>query len=1204
MAGKIMDLEKLNIEFNHRIWVKPLSKALLVEVGDIGRLTISSRTQRLQLLIKGQLASIECRHLGIEKDIVLQLSRRNSNLVQVMGESSSREGEQGIELGISFFNGEMIEFGELDISLDKVILGQATKLGFGENFSDIKDYLLNCCQLLQDDLDPEYFYLPVILGSAALDELNRVYELLQIEKQNKSSDVKASTADDGLLDSPRSLVHNMVLLGFGFQLAITEQKNIDFHFLAAKKLVQRINSAPSFAVRLIRTKLKFTDMDNVVLLQTLASQQMKKLAEKEQGYLSVWDKYGDYEGDILLSKARNIAVIECSPGNSMFDSKINGLEISVGRDLRKWLKEGDCLELVNIDNLPNYLADTELSWGDYSNEKLVEYQKKKGISPVLNSWVVATESSHDGNDVVAENAEQEKNKSINNAECMAFAPIEILKVNADTLVIDVQDNPEQAYYFAYSMLGDQVQIERRMSARANIQNGTSAMPNLGVLIEEDGVLLPRNKKKQINALTSFVKQKIFPKNPPTMIQEKAISIALNTPDIAIIQGPPGTGKTTVITAIIERLNQESAKDKQLTGSILVSGYQHDAVENLISRLSVNNLPAIKFGKRSGQAEASTATAAKIDHWREQTAQRSLDNNPDLKLSQSYLTLDRDYRRYLKTPSDGLALQMIKVVKEFISGKTDVPFLSQIDALHDELTQQNSKRVEMLPYIRALRVTVEGFKDDGPTRAAILKTKLQSFFEAGGKDQRDTLELLTQASIWKPSDPLNFLDSLKKVKLDLLTRYAPIVQLKTPKVRKDVTRCIKLCLEWIPLNDNRITEQNQVISEYLAHLEGSSKEVHDAIAEYNVVYGATTQQAEGTAIRQAKVNGQGLMRFDTIIVDEAARTSPRDLMIPMVQAENRIILVGDHRQLPHMVDEKVIEKMKAMDIIEEGEQSIEDEHIKHSMFQYLLSRLKQLEEQDKIPRTITLDAQYRSHPLLGEFASKQFYQPHGEAYLSPLLATDFDQQLQGIEGKAALWLDVPYSEQTKERRNQAKSRYRVREAEKIAEKLKIWIDSEQGKDLSFGVISFYKAQVQEVFKALAKYGITEQIETDKGKDWVISQDYAMLYDQQGKPKEERLRIGTVDSFQGMEFDVVFLSMVRTQSATEVQRKRIESPKDQQNVFGHLMSKNRLCVSMTRQKKALVMVGDAALVKTPLAKQAIPELQAYHELCCADELGGLL
>ena len=452
-----MDLKKLNIEFNHLVWVKPLSQVLPVEVGDIGRLTISSRTQRLQLVIKGRLASIECRHLGIEKDIVLQLSRRNSNLIQVMGESTSKEGEQDIELGISFFNGEVIDFGELDISLDGVILKQAAKLDFGESFSDVNDTLLSGCQLLQDDLDPDYFYLPAMLGNAAFDELNRVHELLKIEQQNQTDDIDESITYDERLSHQQSLVHNLVLLGSGFQLAITEQKNIDFNFLAAKKLVQRVNSAPGFAVKLIRAKLKFTDMDNVARLQTLASQQMKELSEKEQGYLNVWDKYGDLEGETLLKKAREVDIIECTPDNSLFDPKEKGLEVSVGRDLRKQLKAGDYLELINLDNLPNYLANPELSWGDYSTEKLTEYQKKKGISPVLTPWDTVDKSSND-DDIL--NKTQEKKKRINK-ERMGFEPIKVLKVTADTLIIDIQDIPERAYSFVYSMLGDQVQIERR-----------------------------------------------------------------------------------------------------------------------------------------------------------------------------------------------------------------------------------------------------------------------------------------------------------------------------------------------------------------------------------------------------------------------------------------------------------------------------------------------------------------------------------------------------------------------------------------------------------------------------------------------------------------------------------------------------------------------------------------------------------------------
>ncbi len=67
-------------------------------------------------------------------------------------------------------------------------------------------------------------------------------------------------------------------------------------------------------------------------------------------------------------------------------------------------------------------------------------------------------------------------------------------------------------------------------------------------------------QKRALKLTKRVRKKIF-KNDPTENQEKAIEIALNTPDIAIIQGPPGTGKTTVINAICERLFEEYHKDK-------------------------------------------------------------------------------------------------------------------------------------------------------------------------------------------------------------------------------------------------------------------------------------------------------------------------------------------------------------------------------------------------------------------------------------------------------------------------------------------------------------------------------------------------------------------------------------------------------------------------------------------------------------------
>lgn len=117
-------------------------------------------------------------------------------------------------------------------------------------------------------------------------------------------------------------------------------------------------------------------------------------------------------------------------------------------------------------------------------------------------------------------------------------------------------------------------------------------------------------------LSSFVKEKIF-KYDPTETQKKAIDIALNTPDIAIIQGPPGTGKTTVITAIIERLNELCDKREKVNGQVLITSFQHDAVRNVIERLRINSLPTIKFGKQDRAGEEDLTRERVIEEWCEE-----------------------------------------------------------------------------------------------------------------------------------------------------------------------------------------------------------------------------------------------------------------------------------------------------------------------------------------------------------------------------------------------------------------------------------------------------------------------------------------------------------------------------------------------------------------------------------------------------------
>ena len=54
----------------------------------------------------------------------------------------------------------------------------------------------------------------------------------------------------------------------------------------------------------------------------------------------------------------------------------------------------------------------------------------------------------------------------------------------------------------------------------------------------------------------------------------------------------------------------------------------------------------------------------------------------------------------------------------------------------------------------------------------------------------------------------------------------------------------------------------------------------------------------------------------------------------------------------------------------------------------------------------------------------------------------------------------------------------------------------------------------------------------------------------------------------------------------------------------MSNICLCVSVTRHKKAFVLVGDSQLIQAPIAEQSVPELKAFYELCKNHAQGVLL
>lgn len=958
-------------------------------------------------------------------------------------------------------------------------------------------------------------------------------------------------------DHPHTWESGFYLQAPGLKIMVVAQRTEEGQIWRVKRFLIDLGARHTRAVRLARGRLRFTDRSHAVIAQRSAALAMEKLVQDGSGYLRMWDRYGDEEGRQLLEHARYVGALRLKPGGEAVSGGMRFYFLASSG--KPGLVAGDLVHLV--DQLPAYLADLDMSWEQYRAD-------------------------------VASRLQQKRERRSPDAEQLTEqgATLKVLEVTEHGVTLQEAPTQQPGLWVVLSLGGDETQIDRRELAREKVLQGTGGMPYLGMIIEENGRPPRPEQPRKLAALTPFVRDKVFRK-PPTEVQEAAIRIALNTPDIVVIQGPPGTGKTTVITAIIERLNEEQDRNEAARGAILVSGFQHDAVENIVSRLSVNALPAMKFGRRAGQDNDASAenrriwSVSVIDHVRKKT--------PAVRQSEQLLALRQSGRNYLLEPSKSAAkalLRKIMALPAHLLGSEPVTQAQRLLASLDE-PEGSKESAELSAHLRVLyglRLSETGFRDDGPASVARV---LQAFED----DIDETyLALLDRAMCWREPDPLEFLPGLRSLKAQLLDSLvkAPVFQVEKP--RSDILELLAEVQRQVAAAERRFEDPTlSVLAGFVHELEWNPKAVDEALADYSYVYAATCQGAVGKDIVRVKKGGVGNELnnlYSTVIIDEAARCSPRDLLIPMVLAQRRIILVGDQRQLPHIIDEQLVRKLDQG--LAAGEPDSAGDY-RRSLFDYLLARLKKLQERDGFIRTITLDAQYRMHRLLGEFVSEHYYKPYGEAFGSPRPDEDFKHGLLAGSLRPAAplaWLQVPTSE-GREYPDDSKSLYRTSEANAIARQLKTWIDSFAGQGLSFGVISFYKAQVNELHTALAKQGLSQR---GPGGEWGIPDGYRYLHGDDPAKREERLRVGTVDAFQGMEFDVVFLSMVRTPSTRSI--KPDASPEERHAAsFGRLVLENLRCVALSRQKCLLVMVGDSELLEGPLAVAALPDLVALRGLC---------
>jgi superfamily I DNA and/or RNA helicase len=264
-------------------------------------------------------------------------------------------------------------------------------------------------------------------------------------------------------------------------------------------------------------------------------------------------------------------------------------------------------------------------------------------------------------------------------------------------------------------------------------------------------------------------------------------------------------------------------------------------------------------------------------------------------------------------------------------------------------------------------------------------------------------------------------------------------------------------------------------------------------------------------------------FDTVIIDEVSKAMPPELILPILKAE-KVILVGDHKQLPPIIKDVSLE-----DVAEESGVSVEMLDFERTIFEDLIERN---------PNSfVMLDTQYRMHPQI-QHAINQFYDG---GLVCGITNPDFEKA-HNLEDsiffkKHLIWL------RTGEKDLEEKvgtSFINSAEVERIGKSLEFLNrEYEKMKKVpTVGVITFYGRQLGELKRL------------EVGGFW-------------NKPPEKRnfpnldLRFGTVDRFQGQEKDIIIVSLVRN---------------NQQRNVGFAKKPHRINVAFSRAKNLLIIVGN--------------------------------
>ena len=276
-------------------------------------------------------------------------------------------------------------------------------------------------------------------------------------------------------------------------------------------------------------------------------------------------------------------------------------------------------------------------------------------------------------------------------------------------------------------------------------------------------------------------------------------------------------------------------------------------------------------------------------------------------------------------------------------------------------------------------------------------------------------------------------------------------------------------------------------------------------------------------------------FDLVVIDEAGKAMPGELLLPINRAK-KVVIIGDHKQLPPVVDPILCQDDVSLRSVKELSEEERLQFIGKSLFHRLY-------EYSHPSRRVMLNVQFRMPAIIGDFISKFFYD--GELKNAPSVQYKVPLFLQ----HNMVLIDVNddnncYEEKTPDKNGLVNHR----EAEIVAQLVK-------------QIRLYYNQRIV----IITPYKRQKKIIRNQLEDFYESRSM--------------LNVDTVDSFQGDEAPIVIYCTTRTRYCTDF-----------------FSDYARINVALSRTNNMLFIVASSAYLRKYTSKHqthVLPALADYVE-----------